>query len=314
VVEAVFEDRAIKAAVTKEAVAVVGPSAVFGSNTSTLPITGLAEASPFPDRFIGLHFFSPVEKMQLVEVIVAQQTTDETLAWALDYVQAIGKTPIVVRDRRGFYTSRVFGTYVTEGMAMLQEGIAPALIENAGRAAGMPMPPLGLADEVGLALMFQVGKQTKADLGDAAPENPSTPVLEVLVGLGRKGKRAGGGFYEYGADGSKSLWKGLAQHVPRAAVQPALADLVTRFLVVQCVEAARCVDEAVLISLEDADVGAILGWGFAPWTGGPLSYVDRLGAAGFAATADGLARRHGARYEPPALIRRMASSGSRFHA
>lgn len=313
VVEAVFEDRGIKAAVTKETVAVVGPSAVFGSNTSTLPITGLAEASPFPERFIGLHFFSPVEKMQLVEVIVAKQTTEETLAWALDYVQAIGKTPIVVRDSRGFYTSRVFGTYVTEGMAMLREGIAPALIENAGRAAGMPMPPLGLADEVGLGLMHQVGKQTKADLGDAAPENPSTPVLEALVGLGRKGKRAGGGFYEYAADGSRSLWKGLAEHFPRAAKQPSLSELVNRFLLVQCVEAARCVDEGVLLSVDDADVGAILGWGFAPWTGGPLSYVDRLGAAPFAAAADALARAHGDRYAPPGLIRKMAVEGSRFH-
>ena len=312
VIEAVFEDRGVKAAVTKAADAVLGDSAIFGSNTSTLPITGLAEASSRPDRFIGLHFFSPVEKMPLVEVIRAEQTSDETLAWALDAVQALGKTPIVVNDSRGFYTSRVFGTYITEGMAMLADGVAPALIENAGKASGMPMPPLGLADEVGLALMHQVGVQTRKDLGDAAPDNPSTAVLEVLVAQqDRAGKRTGRGFYDYGDD--RQLWAGLAEHFPVATEQPSVDEIVERYLYVQAVEAARCMDAGILLAKEDADVGAIMGWGFAPWTGGPLSYIDRVGLPAFVARADELAARHGDRYAPPELLRQMAREGTSFY-
>ncbi len=312
VIEAVFEDRDVKAAVTRQADAVLGDHAVFGSNTSTLPITGLAQASTRPQNFIGLHFFSPVEKMPLVEVIRAEHTSDETLAWALDAVQALGKTPIVVNDARGFYTSRVFGTYITEGMAMLAAGVAPALIENAGRASGMPMPPLGLADEVGLALMHQVGVQTRKDLGDAAPDNPSNDVLEVLVAkLDRSGKRGGRGFYDHGDD--KRLWTGLQDHFPVAAAQPSADELVERYLYVQALEAARCMDAGVLLAKEDADVGAIMGWGFAPWSGGPLSYIDRVGVAAFVARADALADEHGARYSPPDLLRRMAAEGASFY-
>ncbi len=313
VVEAVFEDREVKADVTARAVAVVGEDAVFGSNTSTLPITGLAEASPYPHRFVGLHFFSPVEKMPLVEVIVGQRTAEDTLAWALDYVAAIRKTPIVVNDSRGFYTSRVFGTYVTEGMALLAEGVKPALIENAGRAAGMPMPPLALADEVGIGLLHQVAVQTRKDLGEAAGGSPSDPVLATMVeALGRRGRRAGGGFYDY--DGKhKRLWPGLAEHFPVAAEQPALDAVVERYLFAQCVEAARCVEAGVLRAHEDADVGAILGWGFAPWTGGPLSYIDRIGAAAFAARARELAAMHGERFAPPELVLHMAAHGGTFY-
>lgn len=314
VIEAVFEDRAIKADVTKKADAVLGEGAVFGSNTSTLPITGLAEASSRPERFVGLHFFSPVEKMQLVEVIRAKPTSDATLAHALDVVQALGKTPIVVNDSRGFYTSRVFGTYVTEGISMVREGVLPALVENAGRMSGMPMPPLALADDVGLKLMVDVGVATRKDLGEAAPHNPSTPVLEKLVlELGRIGRRGGAGFYDHGEKG-KALWKGLAEAFPAAETQPTAQELIDRFLVVQAVEAARCMEEGIVLAVPDADVGAVLGWGFAPWTGGPLSYIDTLGAAAFVAKADALAERYGERFRPPAILRRMAADGKTWYA
>jgi 3-hydroxyacyl-CoA dehydrogenase/enoyl-CoA hydratase/3-hydroxybutyryl-CoA epimerase len=317
VVEAVFENREVKAKVTRQTEAVVGTGCVVGSNTSTLPITGLAGASQRPERFIGLHFFSPVERMPLVEVIRGEQTSDETLAWSLDYIQAIGKTPVVVNDRRGFYTSRVFGTYVTEGMVMLSEGVVPALIENGGRRTGMPMPPLSLADEVGLGLMAQVGRQTRKDLGDAAPDNPSTPVLDKLVfELDRSGKRSGRGFYDYstGPDGKpeKALWSGLSELWPAAEEQPSVDAVVERLLFCQCVEAARAMDEGVISDPGQADVGAILGWGFAPWTGGPFSYMDRLGISAFVARADELADALGERFRPPALLREMAAAGRSF--
>jgi len=317
VVEAVFENREVKAKVTRATEAVTGADCVLGSNTSTLPITGLAEASGRPDRYIGLHFFSPVERMPLVEVIRGKQTSDETLAWALDYIQAIGKTPVVVNDKRGFYTSRVFGTYVTEGMVMLADGTLPALIENAGRKTGMPMPPLSLADEVGLGLMAQVGRQTRADLGDAAPDNPSTPILEKLVfELDRSGKRSGRGFYDYAKDAggkpTRRLWSGLTEHWAPADTQPAIDELTDRLLYCQCVEAARAMGEGVITDAGQADVGAILGWGFAPWSGGPFSYMDRIGIAAFVARADALADTYGERFRPPEMLRVMAAEGRSF--
>jgi len=313
VVEAVFEDRAIKAGVTAQAEAVLDAGAVFGSNTSTLPITGLAEASVRPEQFIGIHFFSPVERMPLVEVILGAKTSPTALAHTLDFIQAIGKTPIVVRDSRGFYTSRVFGTYITEGLAMLSEGVAPALIENAGRQSGMPMAPLALADDISLGLMYAVRKATEADLGDKAPPNPSKAVLDVMVGqLHRTGRRGGGGFYDE-ASGKRRLWSGLGEHFPVAAEQPAAAGLIERFLTIQAVETARCFEEGVLLAAIDADVGALLGWGFAPWTGGPLAYIDTVGLPAFVARADALADALGERYRPPAGLRAMAAEGRRFH-
>jgi len=314
IVEAVFEDRGIKAAVTKATEAVVGADCVFGSNTSTLPITGLAEASSRPEQFIGIHFFSPVERMPLVEIIRGQQTSDAALARTLDYVKQIGKTPIVVNDSRGFYTSRVFGTYVTEGIAMLAEGVAPALIENAGRMTGMPMPPLGLADEVGLGLMHQVGVQTKADLGDAYKPNPSTPVLEhLVVEQGRLGRKNGRGFYDYADDGSKRLWQGISERYPRQNPQPSVDELKKRFMYTQALEAARCMAEGVLLAPEDGDVGAILGWGFAAYTGGPLAMIDTIGAAAFVAECDRMAAAYGERFSPPQALRDMAASGGSYY-
>ncbi len=314
VIEAVFEDRAIKADVTAKAEAVLPPHAVFGSNTSTLPITGLAKASKDAAKFIGVHFFSPVDKMQLVEIIRGKETSDATLAVAMDYVQRIKKTPIVVNDSRGFYTSRVFGTYTREGMLMLAEGVAPALIENVGKMTGMPMAPLALADEVALDLVYKVGKATRADLGDAYRASPIDPLIEKLVvELGRIGKKAGKGFYDWPADGKKRLWPGLADLVTPAAEQPDPKELRTRFLYAQAIETARCYEENVVTAPEDADIGAILGWGFAPWTGGPLSLIDTVGVAEFVRECDRLAQAYGERFTPNALLRRMAESGETFY-
>ncbi len=314
VIEAVFEDRTIKAAVTKRAAALLPPRAVFGSNTSTLPITGLAEAWRDSKTFIGVHFFSPVDKMQLVEIIRGKATSDATLAVAMDYVKRIKKTPIVVNDSRGFYTSRVFGTYTREGVTMLSEGIAPALIENAGRMTGMPMPPLALSDEVAIDLMYKVGMQTKTDLGDAYRPAASDPIIAKMVNdFGRVGKKAGKGFYEYPEGEKKRLWSGLSQLAEPAAEQPTAEELKTRFLYIQALEAARCYEENVVTAPEDADIGAILGWGFAPWSGGPLSLIDTIGAAEFVRRCDAMAQKYGPRFSPPKLLRDMAASGRNFY-
>jgi 3-hydroxyacyl-CoA dehydrogenase/enoyl-CoA hydratase/3-hydroxybutyryl-CoA epimerase len=304
----------VKADATRKAEAVLGAGAILGTNTSTLPITGLAEASVRPESFIGMHFFSPVDKMPLVEVIRGRRTSDATLARTLDLMKRLGKTPIVVNDSRGFYTSRVFGTYITEGCTLLREGVRPALIENAGRMSGMPMPPLGLADEVGLGLMHSVKEQTRRDLAGEAIENPSAAVLDLLVGqLGRTGKRAGKGFYDHAEDGTRRLWPGLAEHFAPAAEQPTAEQVIQRFLYVQALEAARCMDEGILAAPEDADVGAVLGWGFAPYTGGPLSFIDTIGTRRFVAEADRLAAAHGPRFSPPKLLRELAARDATFY-
>ncbi|MFN4312440.1 MAG: 3-hydroxyacyl-CoA dehydrogenase NAD-binding domain-containing protein [Ferrovibrio sp.] len=315
VIEAVFEDRTIKADVTKKAEAQLEPTAIFASNTSTLPITGLAEASSRPANFIGLHFFSPVDKMPLVEIIRGKQTSDETLARAMDFVKKIRKTPIVVNDSRGFYTSRVFATYVTEGLTMLAEGVAPAIIENAGKMAGMPVGPLALADEVSLELMHRVRSQTKKDLGDAYKADGSEPVLQAMVEkLGRIGKKAGKGFYDYPADGKKKLWSDLGKHFPVKAEQPDLKDVIRRLVYIQSVETARCLEEKVVIDVRDADVGSIMGWGFPPFRGGTVSNIDMVGVKPFVAECDQLAQKYGARFTPPKLLRDMADQGKAFYA
>jgi 3-hydroxyacyl-CoA dehydrogenase/enoyl-CoA hydratase/3-hydroxybutyryl-CoA epimerase len=314
VIEAVFEDRGIKATVTKKAEEVLGSSAIFASNTSTLPITGLAEASSRPANFIGLHFFSPVDKMPLVEIIVGEETSDETLARSMDLVKKIRKTPIVVNDSRGFYTSRVFATYVQEGIAMLSEGVNPALIDNAGRMAGMPVGPLALADEVSIELMYKIAKQTKADLGDDYVEHPATVVgTKMVEELERIGKKAGAGFYEYPEDAKKHLWSGLAEHFPLADEQPAVEDVQQRLLHIQGIEAARCYEENVVTEPADADVGSIMGWGFCPQHGGVLSYIQTVGVREFVQQCDELAKAHGERFAPPALLRDMAEKGEQFY-
>ena len=314
VIEAVFEDRGIKADVTSRTEAVIGSDAIFGSNTSTLPITGLAEASQRPESFIGIHFFSPVDKMPLVEVIVGEKTSDEAIARTLDYIQQIRKTPIVVNDSRGFYTSRVFSTFTREGIAMLAEGVNPALIENVAKHAGMPVGPLAVTDEVSLELAYKIGKQTKADLGDDYVETPADAVMEkMVVDLDRRGKRFGAGFYEYPDGGSKHLWHGLAEQFPMADVQPSPEDVKTRLLYVQAIDAARCLEEGVLTHPADGDVGSIFGWGFPAYTGGTLSFIETVGLRAFVAEADRLAEKHGARFEVPKGLRAMAESGDTYY-
>ncbi len=316
IIEAVFENREIKADVTQKAEAQLAQDGVMASNTSTLPITGLAKASKDATRFIGLHFFSPVERMELVEIITGRETSDETLAHAMDFVTQIGKTPIVVNDSRGFYTSRCFGTYVGEGVAMLAEGIPPAIIENGGKMTGMPMPPLALADAVGLDLSYAVRKQTKKDLGDKYKPSASDSVIEKLVAeLARTGKKSSKGFYDYNEDGSKRLWQGLDQLTQKKQSADAIdiEEVKNRLLYIQAVEALRCLEEKVITDIRDGDIGAILGWGFAPWTGGPLSFVDMVGSAKFLATCEGYAKKYGERFEPPALLRELAAGDKKLY-
>jgi 3-hydroxyacyl-CoA dehydrogenase/enoyl-CoA hydratase/3-hydroxybutyryl-CoA epimerase len=314
VIEAVFEDRAIKADVTKKAEAVLAADKVFASNTSTLPISGLANASARPKNFIGLHFFSPVDKMPLVEIIVGQETSDETLAKGFDYVLQIGKTPIVVNDSRGFYTSRVFATYVMEGIAMLKEGVHPRSIEVAGQQAGMPMPPLALQDEVSLSLSMHVAEQTKKDLaaeGRSVPEHPGLGVIKQLCEIGRIGKKAGKGFYDYGDEG-KALWPELTKLYPVAAQQPEQTELIDRLMFAQANEAARCYEEKVLRSVADGNIGSIFGWGFAPFHGGALQFINAMGAKAFVARARELASKFGPRFEPAAVVVRLAETGGQL--
>lgn len=314
VIEAVFEDRAVKADVTQRAGAVMKRGAVFASNTSTLPITGLASAYPRATDFIGIHFFSPVEKMPLVEVILGKKTGDAALARALDYVQQLKKTPIVVKDNRGFYTTRVFSAYCQEGQAMLGEGIAPALIENAARMAGMPVGPLAVSDEVSLELQYKATRQAETDLGSRFKPHPSWPLLKHFVeDLKRLGRKSGGGFYEYAADGTKKLWPGLAKECPPAAQQPDAEDVRRRLLTIQALEAARIYEEGIVTTVSEADVGSILGIGFPAWTGGALSYIDTVGVGSFVADCERYARRHGKRYAPTRDLRERAKSGRTYH-
>ncbi len=316
IIEAVFEDRGIKADVTHKTEAVVGADTIFGSNTSTLPITGLSAAWSKPANFIGIHFFSPVEKMPLVEIIVGKETGPEAIAKALDYVAAIRKVPIVVNDSRGFYTSRCFGTYVQEGLALLAEGTVPALIENIGKQMGMPVGPLAVNDEVGLDLSLKVAKQTKADLGDAYKPSAAEAVIEAMNTLGRLGRKNGKGFYVYpDAPAKKYLWPDLGVTVVKPDAHGETDPLAVRerLMFRQLVECARCFAEGVLETPEDGDLGAIFGWGFAPFTGGPFSHMDTLGLAHVVAVLDTLAQRHGERFAAPQLLRDMAAAGETFY-
>ena len=316
VIEAVFEDPVLKREVTARIEAVLGPDTMYGSNTSTLPITGLQANWSKPENFIGIHFFSPVEKMQLVEIIVGKDTGPAAVAKALDYVRQIGKTPIVVNDARGFYTSRCFATYVEEGATLLGEGVGPALIENSGRLAGMPVGPLAVGDEVAIDLVGRIKASLKAGLGDAYKPAGSDAIVDRMLELGRLGRKNGRGFYDYPAEkgGKKRLWPELATEFPLAAAQPGTAEVQERLIYRQLVECVRCMEEGVLVTAADGDLGAIFGWGFAPFTGGPFSLIDTLGAGAVAATLDRLAEVHGERFAPPALLREMAAAGGTFHS
>lgn len=297
IIEAVFENRELKAQVTRAAEPQLAPGGVFASNTSTLPITGLAQASLRPEKFIGIHFFSPVDKMKLVEIIRGAKTDDETVARAFDYVQAIGKVPIVVNDSRGFFTSRVFGTFVMEGAAMLAEGIPAAVIENAGIQAGMPVGPLAVLDETALSLSVHVLEQTRADLaaeGKAYAPTPGERLVELLVKEHKRaGRAAGGGFYDYPPGDRKTLWPQLKPLFEKPGAAWEIGELKDRLLWRQAVETARCLHEGVLGSVHDANIGSIFGIGFPAWTGGALQFVYGMGIDAFARRAEELARRHG---------------------
>ncbi|NMX52366.1 3-hydroxyacyl-CoA dehydrogenase NAD-binding domain-containing protein [Pseudomonas veronii] len=316
IIEAVFEDRELKAKVSAAAQNVVGPDAVIASNTSTLPISGLATAVPDQTKFIGLHFFSPVDKMPLVEIIKGTQTSDETLARGFDFVLQIKKTPIVVNDSRGFFTSRVFGTFTNEGIAMLGEGVAAPMIETEARKAGMPVGPLAVSDEVSLSLMSHIRQQTAKDLqaeGKAVPTHPATQVIDLLVNeYQRMGKAAGGGFYEYPAGGQKYLWPELKSRFERPDQRISAQDVRDRLLFIQAIETVRCVEEGVLMSTADANVGSIFGIGFAAWSGGALQFINQYGLNDFIARARYLAEQYGERFSPPALLLQKAAQGEVF--
>ncbi|MCZ8182554.1 MAG: 3-hydroxyacyl-CoA dehydrogenase NAD-binding domain-containing protein [Beijerinckiaceae bacterium] len=315
VVEAVFEDRNVKAEVIKKVQAVIGRRTIFASNTSTLPISSLAENFERPSQFVGIHFFSPVEKMLLVEIILGKRTGDRALATALDFVRAIKKTPIVVNDCRGFFANRCVLNYIREGHLMLAEGVPPAMIENMAKKAGMPVGPLSLNDEVALDLGWKILQATKKDLGAAAVDAKQEALLKTMVvDLERFGRKNGKGFYDYAPTGKK-LWPGLADLQKTKLVADGIdrQEIVDRLLVVQALEAARTVEEKVIVDVREADVGAILGFGFAPYTGGPLSYIDRMGTKAFVALCEKLAAKHGERFKPNKLLRAMARKGETFY-
>ena len=316
VIEAVFEDRKVKEDVIAKAQAVIDNDTIFGSNTSTLPITSLATTFKDTPRFIGIHFFSPVDRMMLVEVIMGKKTGDKALAMALDYVRAIRRTPIVVNDSRGFYTSRVVGTYIREGHLMLTEGVPAAMIENVGRMAGMPVGPLSLNDEVAVDLAWKILKATEADLGAAFIDPRQKTLLEEMVDKrGRFGRKNGKGFYDYPQNGPKRLWPGLADLQPNKLDPDSIdvAQLKTRLLAIQALESARCIEEGVVTDVREADVGSILGFGYAPFTGGTISYIDGMGTKAFVELCEGLAKNHGERFRPGKLLREMAEAGDSFY-
>ncbi|MNF42007.1 Fatty acid oxidation complex subunit alpha [compost metagenome] len=313
VIEAVFEERTVKAQVIQRAEEHLPASAIFASNTSTLPISGLAELSQRPTQFIGIHFFSPVERMPLVEVILGKETSKATLAHALDFVALLRKTPIVVNDSPGFYTSRIFCSYIDEGMAMLAEGIAPALIENAARMAGLATGPLAVTDEVSLDLQKKVVDQAISDgLSPERQRQHAQPVINRFNTLGRLGRKTGGGFYEFPVGGRKHLWSGLTELYPTRAEQPEVQEVIDRLLYIQALESARCVEEGVITDAMDADLGAILGLGFPGWAGGPLSFIDTLGLAPFVERCKQLASHH-PRFQPSAWLIQRAALGKNFY-
>jgi 3-hydroxyacyl-CoA dehydrogenase/enoyl-CoA hydratase/3-hydroxybutyryl-CoA epimerase len=314
VIEAVFEDPAVKGEVTRRAETHLPPEAIFATNTSTLPISELARASRAPDQFIGIHFFSPVHRMMLVEIIRGRETGDRAVAKALDFVRQIRKTPIVVNDARFFYANRCIIPYVNEGVRMVAEGVAPPLIENAARQLGFPLGPLQLVDETSIDLAVRIARATRQAMGDAYPESPSDDVVEKLAAMGRLGRKSKAGFYAYDEKGKRiGLWPDLAAHFPRADRQPPFEEVRHRLAFIQTLEAVRALEEGVLLDIREGDVGAILGWGFMPWSGGPFSWLDMLGAARAVELCDDLARRHGPRFAPPKLLREMAEKGESFY-
>jgi 3-hydroxyacyl-CoA dehydrogenase/enoyl-CoA hydratase/3-hydroxybutyryl-CoA epimerase len=316
VIEAVFEDRKVKAETIKKAQNVIGEKTILASNTSTLPITSLASEFKDPERFIGVHFFSPVERMMLVEIILGKKTGGAAVAAALDYARAIRKTPIVVNDSRGFFANRCVLNFIQEGHLMFMEGVPPAMIENVARMAGMPMGPLELNDAVALDLGWKILKATEADLGPKAIDQKQKWLLQEMVEKrGRLGRKNGKGFYDYPEKGTKRLWPGLAE-LQKTKLDPDTIDiqeLKDRLLAVQALEAARTVEEGVITDVREADVGSILGFGFAPFSGGALSYIDMTGTKRFVGLCKRLEKKCGPRFKPPKLLAEMATKGETFY-
>ncbi|MBT4872958.1 MAG: 3-hydroxyacyl-CoA dehydrogenase, partial [Marinovum sp.] len=314
IIEAVFEDPAIKGSVTKAVEAVIPEDCIFASNTSTLPITELAKASARPDQFIGIHFFSPVERMMLVEIIKGKETGDRAVAKALDYVRQIRKTPIVVNDARFFYANRCIIPYINEGMRMVAEGVAPALIDNAARMLGFPVGPLQLVDETSIDLGAKIARATKAAMGNAYPDGAVDEVVFWMEDQGRIGRKAKAGFFKYDENGKRlGYWEGLGDKFEPLEDQPDLTEVQHRLMFAQVLEAVRALEEGVLMDIREGDVGAILGWGFAPWSGGPLSWLDILGTPYAAERCDQLQAAYGDRFACPDLLREMGEKGQSFY-
>ncbi|MCB6179254.1 enoyl-CoA hydratase/isomerase family protein [Rhodobacter sp. Har01] len=314
IVEAVFEDPKVKAEVTRKAEAAAGPDAIFATNTSTLPISGLAKASARPEQFIGIHFFSPVDKMNLVEIIRGKETGPRAVAKALDFVRAIRKTPIVVNDARFFYANRCIIPYINEGIRMVAEGVEPALVENAAKLVGMPLGPLQLVDETSIDLGVKIARATRAAMGADYPDGAVDEVLFWLADQGRLGRKANAGFYAYSEKGDRlGLWDGLGPKYPLDKAQPSLTDVQHRLLFAQVLEAVRALEEGVLTDIREGDVGAILGWGFAPWSGGPFSWLDMIGAKRAVDICRGLTAQFGPRFHAPRLLLEMADKGDTFY-
>ncbi|MDQ7071777.1 MAG: 3-hydroxyacyl-CoA dehydrogenase NAD-binding domain-containing protein [Rhodobacterales bacterium] len=315
IIEAVFEDPKIKAIVTKAVEDVIPEDCIFATNTSTLPISDLAKASKRPEQFIGIHFFSPVEKMLLVEIIKGAETGDRAVAKSLDYVRQIRKTPIVVNDARFFYANRCIIPYLNEGLRMVSEGVAPALIDNAARQLGFPVGPLQLVDETSIDLAAKIARATKAAMGNAYPDSVVDDVVFFMEGEGRMGRKANAGFFDYDDKGKRGLyWAGLADKFPRLDEQPTLQEVQDRLMFSQVLEAVRALEEGVLEDIREGDVGAILGWGFAPWSGGPFSWLDIIGTPYAAERCDQLSAKYGARFATPALLREMADDRESFYS
>lgn len=314
IVEAVFEDPKVKAEMTQKVEAIIPEDTIFASNTSTLPITELAKASSRPDQFIGIHFFSPVDKMLLVEIIKGKETGDRAVAKALDFVRQIKKTPIVVNDARFFYANRCIIPYINEGARMIGEGVAPALIDNAAQLLGFPVGPVQLVDETSIDLGAKIARATKAAMGDAYPDSAVDEVIFFMEGEGRLGRKAKAGFYDYDEKGKRlGYWAGLSDQYPRLEDQPDVTEVQNRLMFAQVLEAVRALEEGVLEDIREGDVGAILGWGFAPWSGGPFAWLDIVGAAWAAEQCDQLEAKFGARFACPGLLRELADNTETFY-
>ncbi len=314
IVEAVFEDPKVKAEMTQKVEQVIPDDCIFATNTSTLPISDLAKASQRPEQFIGIHFFSPVERMMLVEIIKGKETGDRAVAKALDYVRQIRKTPIVVNDARFFYANRCIIPYINEGVRMVGEGVEPILIEHAAQMLGFPVGPLQLNDETSIDLGVKIAKATKAALGEAYDAGAADEVLFWLYDQGRMGRKSKAGYYEYDEKGKRTgIWQGLRDKYLKPDDQPDLTEVQHRLMMAQVLEAVRALEDGVLMDIREGDVGAILGWGFAPWSGGPFSWLDIIGAGRAVEICEGLAAPHGPRFEPPRLLREIAAKGETFY-